>query len=278
MTQSAAAAEKLAETVAEGVRQLLAGADWQHLLQLASRMPSYSARNLLLLWIQGQRRGISPTHVAGYRRWAELGRQVRRGETALRILAPVTYREEPDPKTGEPGRRVVRGFRSAAVFDVSQTNGPDLPATPQLLAGSAPVELWSALSALLVADGYRIERGDCGEANGWVEYSSRVVRIRADVDELQATKTLAHELAHVQADHENRGPGIGRARREIEAESIASVLLQAHGLDSAEYTLPYVAHWAGGDAQKVLESLDTVARTSNAILTKLTAHVASQTA
>jgi len=125
-------------------------------------------------------------------------------------LSPCTYRpvpesedEPPAPEgAGAPGRR-VHGFRAAYVFDISQTEGDPLPEVgPVLLDGQAPAGLWEGLVAQVVAHGYRLQRGECGVgANGYTDPAEGVVRIRADVSDAQAVKTLAHELGHIECGH-----------------------------------------------------------------------------
>jgi DNA primase catalytic core len=157
------------------------------------------------------------------------------------------------------------------VFDVSQTSGQPLPErpVPTLLAGQAPQGLWDALAAQVQARGFELKRGDCGGANGLTHYLERTVTVRADVDDAQAVKTLAHELGHVLL-HDPTGtatvttPGMSlaagdpvltpetvhtsagqcRGRLEVEAESVAYLVASAHGLDTGAYTFPYVAGWA----------------------------------
>ena len=258
----------------------LAGSDaWQHMLHIAAHMPTYSLNNILLVAVQRP----DATAVAGYRAWRAAGRQVRKGEKGIAILAPCLYKPdqaqaEPsdrtttqaDPGTGLP--RVLRGFRVVHVFDLSQTDGPDLPDDPHLLTGPAPADLWERLAHLVHDDGYTLERGHCHGANGYTDYRNRIVRVRDDVEPAQAVKTLAHELGHIRADHENRfadqyrtSPRC-RGQAEVEAESIAHLVTNAAGLDTGAYSVPYLAGWSGNDptALKAAASrvLDVAARIS----------------
>lgn len=138
---------------------------------------------------------------------------------------------------------------------MAQTDGKPLPdLRPVELGGTAPPQLIVGLTAALTADGYTVERGPCGAANGYTDFRSRTVRVRDDVADAQAAKTLTHELAHVRADHEHRflatyATSAGcRAQAEVEAESIAYVVTTAAGMATESYSVPYVAGWAGGDA------------------------------
>ncbi|CAB4896493.1 MAG: toprim domain-containing protein [Actinobacteria bacterium] len=282
----AAKLETLHETLTEQIAALRTGTDWQRWLSVAARFHNYSFNNVLL--IAAQRPGA--TAVAGYEAWKALGRQVDKGERGIQILAPIVRRaSSPDTAgddttaaataadttasnnsgqttgSGSTPRRVA-GFRVAHVFDVDQTSGEPLPErpTPVLLAGQAPPGLWDALAAQVHARGFELERGPClgGAANGVTNYGTRTVTVRADVDDAQAVKTLAHELAHVLL-HDPTGPattadptdptsaqptssaGHCRGKIEVEAESVAFLVTSSHGLDSGAYTFPYVAGWAG---------------------------------
>jgi hypothetical protein len=171
------------------VEDLVDSDRWKQFLAVAARFHRYSANNVLLLLSQMP----SATRVAGYRRWQSLGRQVRRGEAGLAILAPCVSRARPLDDTEAEERpelvRVLQGFRVAYVWDIS------LPEVrPTLLAGQAPDGLWDALAAQVHQAGFELRRGACGGANGRTDYAARLVTVRDDVDDAQAAKTLAHEL------------------------------------------------------------------------------------
>jgi len=140
---------------------------------------------------------------------------------------------------------------------------------PLLLEGEGGAGLWDGLAAHVTALGYSLERGDCCGANGRTEHSTRTVTVRGDVSDAQATKTLAHELAHVILHPCTAAYFQCRGRNEVEAESVAFLVCRAAGLDTDGYTFPYVAGWADGDAGKVRETADSVLSTARAILTAL---------
>ena len=176
------------------VEALVDSQDWQAFLAVAARFHRYSANNVFLILSQMP----TATRVAGYRRWLSLGRQVRRGETGLAILAPCVSRaravDEAEAEERPELVRILRGFRVAHVFDISQTEGDDLAdVRPALLAGEAPEGLWDALAAQVADAGYRLERGECGGANGRTNFATRTVTVRDDVDDAQAAKTLIHD-------------------------------------------------------------------------------------
>jgi len=255
--------------LAEQVAALRSGADWRAWLDVAHRFHTYSFHNILLIGAQRP----EATTVAGYRAWQALGRQVDKGERGIGILAPVIRRPRADDRgIGEPtgpagpagagagegdDSRTARlaGFRVAYVWDVGQTSGRPLPEQPrpQLLTGHAPPGLWESLTGLVAGRGFTVERGDCGRANGITDFTARTVRVRGDVGDAQAVKTLAHEAGHVLLhDPTNRGgpvatsAGLCRGSVEVEAESLAYLVAAAHGLVTDDYTFPYVTGWAAG--------------------------------
>jgi DNA primase catalytic core len=146
------------------------------------------------------------------------------------------------------------------VWDVSQTTGRPLPEAPRprLLTGQAPHGLWDALTDQIAAAGFTVHRGDCGTANGLTDPATHTVRVRPDLDDAQAVKTLAHELAHVHLHV--REPRLAECRGtvEVEAESVAYLVIAAHGLDTSGYTFPYVTGWAdqvpGKDVEDVVRA------------------------
>jgi len=248
------------------VESLASGDDWQRMLKLASRFHQYSANNVFLIMLQRP----DATRVAGYRAWHDMGRQVRKGERGIRILAPFLYRY----KVGDDGTEVshtgIRGFTTANVFDVSQTEGDALPdVRPTLLEGDDVTGLWDSLSVQVKAAGYTVEQGDCSGSNGWTDHRMRTVRVRADVSDAQSAKTLAHELTHVLLHPDTSEYFRCRGRSEVEAESVAFLVCQAAGLVSDGYSWPYIAHWSGGDSQVVRDAAGRVVDAAQTILAGL---------
>lgn len=252
------------EQLTAAVAELARSDAWLRMLRVAASFPKYSPSNVILVAIQRP----DASHLGGIRFWNSLGRRVRKGEKGIAILAPCLYRNEPEKESrqqsarrsgtgeGELTQRTLRGFRVVHVFDVSSTEGEPLPeVAPSLLLGPAPERLWESLVGLVERDRYALERGDCGGANGFTRFDERVIRIRDDVEPAQASKTLAHEVGHVRAEHDTRFADqyrrsvACRGVAEVEAESIAFLVAASAGLDSSDYTVPYVAGWAGGDVE-----------------------------
>jgi DNA primase len=167
--------EQLQADIETGVAELVGGEDWQRWLRVAARFPKYSFRNTLLILMQRP----DATAVMGYRAWQAVGHQVRRGEQSIKILAPCTYKakrtDDEDRDDEQPGRKVLRGFRLAHVFDVSSTDGDTVrpPAGPALLEGEAPAGLWDTLAAQIEAEGFTLTRAEISSGANGTTKSSR---------------------------------------------------------------------------------------------------------
>ena len=242
--------ERMHADLAARVGSMDSVGEWQAWLRFTQGFHRYSFNNSVLIWMARP----DATAVAGYRAWLARGRQVRRGEKAIQVFAPVTRRvprldAAGNPVRGADGKPVIEtqmvGVKPASVFDVSQTEGVPLPQQPdaQLLTGEAPLGLWASLVGYCESKGFAVSRGDCSGANGLTKFDSKEVIVRPDVDDAQAVKTLAHEAAHVTL-HERLEDRRCRGLIEVEAESVAFLLTAAHGLDSSQYTFNYVAGWA----------------------------------
>lgn len=249
--------EALHQTLTERVAGLTASDAWTDWLRVAAKFHRYSFNNQMLILAQRP----DATLVNSYKRWGEIGRQVRKGEKSIGIFAPCS-RKVRDEETGEERTRLV-GFRVVSVFDVSQTDGDPVPEQPLpvLLDGEAPRGLWDALQTVAEARGYTVERGDCRGANGYTDPAAHLIRVRDDVTDAQATKTLAHEVAHVVLDHvtDLDAYALHRGVAEVEAESAAWLICQTHGMDPGAYTLPYVASWAGTTAEDAAKAIRATA-------------------
>ncbi|RPF21312.1 ArdC family protein [Myceligenerans xiligouense] len=282
--------DALHETLTDAVHALVTGEDWQRAMVFAARFRRYSFGNCMLLYSQSlaaYEAGLLPVpyprYVAGYRAWQSLGRQVRAGSRGFQILAPVTarvvvtddgsYRRLDKGEKPAPGEMVATrmvGVRPTTVFPAEFTDGdapiPEPPA-PRLLQGEAPPGLWDGLAALIRAKGFALDdvatAAQIGGANGVTMWGPDKILVRADMEPLARVKTLSHEAGHLYG-HAPDDPDVPAHRgiAEIEAESVAAFVLGAHGVDSADYTVPYVAAWAGSvkDVDPVTAVQQTAAR------------------
>ncbi|WP_152186217.1 ArdC-like ssDNA-binding domain-containing protein [Segeticoccus rhizosphaerae] len=308
------ATEQLAERIAvaqdrieSAVAALQSGQQWRDYLALQSSLHAYSANNVWLLttqhhdaWEKGVVSTPWPICVAGFQAWRRLGRSVDKGQRGYQILAPIRHRQrmavDADGTSRPVGvkesvasdervetREVIGGWRVEHCWDVAQTSGDPLPEPPHpsMLRGAAPAGLWDAISAQLQDRGYAVRLVPSADgldgANGRVTWASRLVEVRADMDEAARCKSLLHELGHALLhDPELRsvsgvlGPA-GRGAREVEAESVACIVADAHGLATDDYSFPYVSTWAGEDGIEVVRaSASRVAAAAKEIITRST--------
>lgn len=245
------------ERIRAGVQDLLSSEGWRKALAFKRRFTRYSLLNTLL--IQSQQ--PEATMVAGYKKWIELGRQVQKGESSIKILAPITRRDAASDE-----QRVI-GFRFASVFDVSQTDGEPIPdlMRPQHLQGDSDRirDLTQRLEAYAQRSGVTLDSADhLGGANGTYNPSSRTITLLNSLPPLQRLKTLAHELAHHELQHDTNGDTRARAIAELEAESAAYLLLSEHDLDTGDYSFAYLAHWnpTGEELDDLIKAGDRAAR------------------
>jgi hypothetical protein len=286
--EKAARVDMLKSTLDAAITGLVTDGNWLTYLRTAQSLgTNWSMNNILLAIAQAEKRGFVPTDMRTFAAWVKLGRAPIKGQKALYINEPVKYRLTPEeaaakgPKGYGPDGKplmIFRGKRPSARFDVSQTEGEPLavehnPARARLLTGDDPTKAWDAVTANIVAAGYRVTRGMCGGANGFTDPRGREVRVRPDVDAAQATKTLVHEWAHVSLEHVTDFAEYTkhRGRMESEAESVAFIVCGALGLDTTRYSVPYIAGWANGNVDVLAEIAETVTRCARAMLDAVTA-------
>ena len=282
--------EQRVTELTEGLYTLLAEAvehpqQWHRLLDASATMWRYSGGNVALLMMQMAQRGpVKPTLVAGYKEWERHSRYVLKGEHALYVIAPRTARITPteeqreatnarESELAEPGDGVHRsrivGWRGQAVFDVSQTEGEPLlvPIASQLEVPPQMdpcTQLWESLTGVARNAGYNIvvSERQAGLADGYTDHGRRLISVGSWLDPLTRVATLAHELAH--ASLHVPGDAIGalygssaehRGLAEIEAESVAYVVLRAHGIDRGEQSVAYLAGWADAVLEAEADSI-----------------------
>jgi len=263
--------DRLLTQLRDGVAALTSSDRWASWLRVQARFHRYSFQNTVLIALQCP----EATRVAGYRTWQQLGRQVRSGERGIAIFAPIRRRVEVESDDDDCPSvvRVLESFRVVYVFDIAQTDGPPLPAVTGRLSGDEPTGATARLDRVATALGFRVEvvnlpdgvDGSCSSRDG-------VIRIDARISAAHRVVTEIHELAHAVL-HPNGYAGTPRPQAELEAESVAYMVAQHLGLDSAETTFGYVAHWGGGDdaAAAITASATAIRRGAAVILEALNA-------
>ncbi len=256
------------ERIEQAARALLTSDGWQRWIgvRATNGLSRYSLRNQWLIAIDCHARGITPTYVAGFRAFLQLNRCVRKGEQAIRILAPVTVkqRDEQGEDTGE--KKVF--FRTVPVFDVSMTDvlpGKDpVPLTPpsQPITGDSHGHLIPRLIAHAQQLGYTVDIRDLPEngPGGWCDTERKQIVVATGPANRQV-RTLVHEAAHA------HGLGYaewGRERCEVLVDCVTVCVLGSVGLDVSGESIPYIAGWGEDGALDAIReyaaTIDKIAR------------------
>jgi DNA primase len=215
------------------VEEITSGDDWKRMLKVASNFHRYSFNNHLMIFC----RRPDATLVAGFQKWKTMNRRVKKGEKGIAIFAPCAYRTKIEDDNGnEKTFQRLRGFRVVHVFDISQTEGEELPdvdsVRPNLLDGEAPEGIWEALVAEATDAGFDVIRGQRRNENGYCDLLGKKIAVRPDVAPAQAVKTLVHELGHALF----HGQELPKSQEvaEVEVESVAYIVCDALGLDTSD--------------------------------------------
>jgi antirestriction protein ArdC len=265
--QRKAEREALLATLGEKVAGLASSTEWLAYLRFMAAFRRYSFNNLMLIAAQCPH----ATRVAGYRKWRQLGRQVRKGERAIKILGYSTKKiTKTDPETGdEVEDRLVR-YPVLSVFDISQTDGDPLPADPyQLPTGDEPDGALDRLTAWLTGEGWTLRQLPlAGRCEGYTDHERRIIATETDLEPAARLAVLLHEAAHavLHGDLNALEYQAHRGVCETEAESTAYVLANLLGLDINASSISYVAGWSHSDptvftaaASNVLHAVNTIA-------------------
>ena len=280
---------EITKKLEEGVKELFTSKRYTEYLKTMSKFYNYSFHNTVLIALQRP----EATLVAGYSAWQKnFHRQVKKGEKGIQIIAPSQRKEKElvekfDPETnelilgpdGQPETEVVEhvvsDFRVVRVFDVSQTYGEPLPeiAIPDLTEQVQNFPLF--LQAVKELSPVPIRFGETeGEAKGYYSNKKKEIVVKADMSESQTIKTLVHEIAHAKLHDrevlEQAGEEKDQRTKEIEAESIAYTVCQYFGLDTSDYSFPYIAGWSDNLKMWELRTfMDTIRRTSGEFIREL---------
>ena len=243
------------DTLAIAVDTVRASETFKAYLDMQARFHNYSWGNTWMIYSQRP----DAERVAGFKTWQTLGRYVRKGEKGIAIFAPMRFKKE--NAKGDTEDRIA--FRVVHVFDVSQTDGKELPTVDAPNIENAADDLLADL--VRVADSRGIAVSFQALSGGVFGMSKKGA---IEVDNTHATgqqaKTLAHELAHEAMHWEDRGE-LTRSIAELEAESVAYVVCKHFGLDTSVRSSAYIALWSG-DGKAMRESMDRIAKTARTII------------
>ena len=288
--------KEITERLEQGVKDIFTSEMYTKYLLTMSKFHNYSFNNTLLIAMQRP----DATLVAGYNAWKnKFNRYVKKGEKGIQIIAPAPVKEREEREkidkdtgltvlneSGEPEievvERVIPRFRVTTVFDYAQTDGEPLP-TLEVNELTARVKDYTLLKeAIEQVSPVPIRFGEIeGNAKGYYSHVDKEICVRADMGESQTIKTMIHEVAHAMLHDSDqmkqRGEEKDQLTKETEAESIAFTVCSALGIDTSDYSFPYVASWASGKELKELkDSMDTIRLTAADFLEKLETAVAER--
>ena len=261
---SAGSLNGIMEMLKKGVDRVSGEKEFRDYLNAVSKFPDYSPANCLLISMQMPDASL----VAGYSTWKkEFGRSVRRGEKGIRIVAPhMSSRDIYDESEGAVRTVKVPVFRSVTVFDVSQTDGRELPELKlDLLKGDVRgfdqvMEILGEISPVpIFVEDMR------GGHNGYYDHKKGRIGINASMSEAQMIKTAVHELAHVYL-REKAGIKEDRNVSEAQAEGIAYCVCRHFGLDTSDYSFRYIAVWRSLIREKGMDPLRAVRDVSGQLI------------
>ena len=288
---SAERMKEITDRLETGIQELFESERYKAYLTTMSKFHSYSFNNTLLIAMQGGQL------VAGYNKWRDdFHRNVKKGEKAIKILAPAPFKAKKEvqkldaqgrPVMGKDGKPVtevqeiqVPAFKIVSVFDVSQTEGEPLPSIGvEELTGSVK-RYGEFFKALEQTSPVPIGFEDIpGGSHGYYHLTEKRIAIQEGMSELQTLKTAIHEIAHSKLHAiDPEAPAIDRPdsrTREVQAESVAYAVCQHYGLDTSDYSFGYVAGWSSGkDLKELKASLETIRATAHELITTIDGHLA----
>lgn len=280
---------EITDKLEQGLKELFESERFKEYLKTMSKFYNYSFNNTLLIAMQKP----DATLIAGYTAWQRnFDRHVMKGEKGIKILAPAPYkvqeeREKLDPATQKPvldkdGKPVTEtvevtrpAFKVVSVFDVSQTDGKELPdiAVGELTGSvenyAAFFDALKELSPVPIA----FENITDG-AKGYFSHVENRIAIQEGMSEIQTIKTAIHEIAHAKLHAVTPGEKVApedkkdRRTKEVEAESVAYTVCQRYGIETSDYSFGYIAGWSSDKETKELKgSLETIRKTAAEMIT-----------
>ena len=285
--------KEITECLEQGVKEIFTSEKYMAYLKTMAKFHHYSFNNTVLIMMQKP----DATLVAGYNAWKEkFGRQVKRGEKGIRIIAPLPVKisgESPkfDPVTDEPVlrpdgqpemevvERVIPRFRPAMVFDISQTEGEPLPEidVPELMGSVGDFKIF--MEAVRMASPVPMQYSQIsGETRGYYSNKNKKIVIRERMSERQTMKTAVHEVTHAMCHDcdlmKELGEQKGQMTREVEAESVAYTVCQYFGLDTSDYSFPYIAGWSNDmDMKELRSSMEFIRKTAGSLIDSISENI-----
>ncbi len=250
--------QQLMEKAQNGVIETMQSERWHEFLGFLTQFRTYSPNNAALIFAQDDKASL----VKGYRQWEKLGRQVRKGEKAIKILAPLLKKVE-DEETGEE-KKVCYGYRYVNVFDIRQTEGDNIPLPSDDMHTDDCADILAKLEATCRNKGLIVEYTDDLKylSYGTYKMGEGAIQIRKGMASDDQLRTLVHELAH----HLTLPLAESYREGELIAESVSYVVMHHLGKDTSEFAFDYLASWAKGQPEKLMELVEVIHQASRQIL------------
>lgn len=266
--------EEITKKLEQGVVEVFDSEKYKEYLAFVSKFYSYSVNNSILIWMQKPDASL----VAGFKAWqTKFNRNVKKGEHGIKILAPIPHKFTKTEKDedGNETEKVINytSFRAITVFDISQTEGDDVPKFVTDLEGN--VERFEELVEHLINLApcpVSFESFD-SPAKGYYDHGENRIVVQPDMSEAQKLKTLIHEISHaILHGEDGEQKEADRHTKEVQAESIAYTVCSALGLDTSEYSFGYVASWSNGkEVKELTASMDVIRKTAAEMIETLRA-------
>ena len=271
---------QITDKLEKGVKDVFQSDKYKQFLNVMAKFPRYSVNNTMLIMMQRPDAQLCQSFTG----WKQMGRYVKKGEKGISILAPAPYKiEREQTKLDEKGRPVfdadgepvkekvevtIRAFKVVKTFDLSQTDGKELPTIgPSELVGNIegyPKLLQAIQEISPVPVSFELIDGD---AKGFYHLEDKKIVVQDGMSEVQTIKTLLHEMAHQKLHDKDNVPeakDISRNGKEVEAESVAYVVCQHYGINTSDYSFSYVAGWSEGkETPELKASLDKIRQTAS---------------
>lgn len=281
--------QEITEKLEQGIKELFESEKYKTYLNTMSKFHNYSFNNTMLIAMQKP----DATLVAGFKAWQKnFDRHVKKGEKGIRILAPAPYKikeeqEKLDPVTGEimldkNGMPIteeveikIPAFRVVPVFDVSQTDGKELPDIGVNELSGSVEDYEDFMQALTEVSPVPITYEDIdGDAKGYFHTTDHRIALQEGMSQSQTVKTFIHEVAHAKLHDREQNQDIDavldkdRNTKEVEAESVAYTVCQHFGIDTSDYSFGYIAGWSSDrDMKELKSSLDIIRKTASELIT-----------
>ena len=280
--------DSIMQSLESGVEELFTSNRYQEFLKTMAKFHNYSFNNTMLIAMQRP----DATLVTSYKNWQSMGRQVMKGEKGITIIAPAPYKKMKEKEVLDENQRPIMGtdgkpkteqvevtvphFKAVTVFDIAQTSGEPIQTLAPELLTAAVQDFDSFMQAIQKISTVPIRFDEIdGNANGYYHNADKEIVIKKGLSESQTLKTAIHETAHAKLHDKEIMESLGvekdRLTKEVEAESVAYCVCSSFGLDTSDYSFPYIAGWSSSREMKEMKaSMDVIRKTAGEMIDQLT--------